>query len=52
MILSPKYAQRLVSTGKATLTATVKDEVTGRTLQALDRHDVGRVDHYFLPVSR
>lgn len=50
MILSPNYAKSLIRKGQATPTTTVEHE-TGRTLQAIDRHDVQRVDHYFLPAS-
>ena len=50
MILSPHYAKSLIAQGKATKTTKVAHE-SGRTLQAIDRTDIQRVDHYFLPAS-
>jgi len=46
MIITRTYAQRLIKQGKATKTTTVNDN--GQTLQAIDRYDLQRVDHYRL----
>ena len=45
MIISKKYADRLIRKGKAVETALVTTE-NGDTYQAIDRLDRQRVDHY------
>ncbi len=45
MIITAAHARSLVKSGKATPTTTVTDD-QGRVWQALDRHDIQRVDHY------
>ena len=45
MTITKSYAERLICEGKATKTTTITDD-KGHTLQALDRHDLQRVDHY------
>lgn len=46
MIISKKYAKKLVREGKATETCTTTDHE--RLYQAVDRHYLQRVDHYRL----
>lgn len=45
MIITKTYADRLIRESNATKTTTVTDD-KGRTFQAIDRHDIQRVDHY------
>ena len=48
MILTFKYANRLIKAGKATIVATVTDN--GAVYYVLNRHDLQRTDHVEVPV--
>ena len=53
MIISKKYAQKLVREGKATIENCATTGVEeGRKAVLVTRHDVQRMDHYLLPKER
>jgi hypothetical protein len=46
MTISKKYALSLVKSGKATLGPVLVADERGHVYQAIDRHDLQRVDHF------
>ena len=46
MIISKKYARKLVKEGKAGFVVELKPDDQGRIYVAIDRYDLQRTDHY------
>ena len=46
MTISKRYALSLIKSGKATMGPVLVPDERGHIYQAIDRHDVQRVDHY------
>lgn len=46
MTITKKYALQLIREGKATLGPVLTPDDHGHVYQAIDRHDVQRVDHF------
>jgi hypothetical protein len=46
MTITKKYALSLVKSGKATMGPVLVADERGHVYQAIDLHDVQRVDHY------